>query len=264
MGKSLREKGLFRSWCRVVPPPRSSDKSRFEDITQLLQRSLDKVFAAGYWTGDQTLLPPQPLCGLSLDYLAVILDAFSRKVVGWALNRTLATRLTVAALEQAIASRQPKPGLVHQSDRGFQYACAEYVAIIEKRGMVPSVSRPVNPYDNASCKRFMKTLKREEIYANRYDNLEHLRAIIEEFVERYYNRQRLHWALGYRSPEEFERESSRGNPAQPPGATVVFVVHDGNSENQERSSTELSGDEDSNAVLLPRPLLLLKDATKTE
>jgi putative transposase len=104
-------------------------------------------------------------------YLAVILDAFSRKVVGWALDRTLANRLTIAALEQAIAQRRPRPGLVHHSDRGLQYARGEYVAVLEKFGMVPSMSRPANPYDNASCESFIKTLKREEIYANKYDNL---------------------------------------------------------------------------------------------
>jgi transposase InsO family protein len=197
-------------------------------------------------------------------YLAVILDAFSRKVVGWELDRMLANRLTIKALERAIAQRRPRPGLVHHSDRGLQYARGEYVAVLEKFGMVPSMSRPANPYDNASCESFMKTLKREEIYANRYDNLDHLRANIEEFIEQYYNRQRLHSALGYRSPEEFERQSGPGNSADSPGATVEFVVHDGNSENQERSSTELSGDEDSNAVLFPRPLLLLQDATKDQ
>jgi len=197
-------------------------------------------------------------------YLAVILDAFSRKVVGWALDRTLANRLTIAALEQAIAQRRPRPGLVHHSDRGLQYARGEYVAVLEKFGMVPSMSRPANPYDNASCESFIKTLKREEIYANKYDNLEHLRGNIEEFIEQYYNRRRLHSALGYRAPEEFERQSRPGNSADSPGATVEFVVHDGNSENQERSSTELSGDEDSTAVLFPRPLLLLPDATKDQ
>ena len=157
-------------------------------------------------------------------YLAVILDAFSRKVVGWALDRTLASRLTVAALERAIAQRRPRPGLVHHSDRGLQYARGDYVAILEKYGIVPSMSRPANPYDNASCESFMKTLKREEIYANKYDTLEHLRANIEEFIEQYYNRQRLHSALGYRSPEEFERQTAEGNRADSSGATVEVVV----------------------------------------
>jgi putative transposase len=197
-------------------------------------------------------------------YLAVILDAFSRKVVGWALDRTLANRLTISALEQAIAQRRPRPGLVHHSDRGLQYARGEYVAVLEKFGIVGSMSRPANPYDNASCESFMKTLKREEIYANQYENLEHLRTNIEEFIEQYYNRQRLHSALGYRSPEEFERESGLTNPASSQGATVEFVVDDENSENEERGYKKLAGEEDSNAVLFPRPLLLLEDATKSE
>jgi transposase InsO family protein len=156
-------------------------------------------------------------------YLAVILDAFSRKGVGWALDRTLANRLTIAALERAIAQRQPRPGLVHHSDRGLQYARGEYVAVLEKYGIVPSMSRPANPYDNASCESFIKTLKREEIYTNRYDNLEQLRTNIEEFIEQYYNRQRLHSALGYRSPEEFERQTAEGNRQDCLGATVEFV-----------------------------------------
>jgi transposase InsO family protein len=197
-------------------------------------------------------------------YLAVILDAYSRKVVGWALDRTLGNRLTISALERAIGQRRPRPGLVHHSDRGLQYARGEYVAVLENFGIVASMSRPANPYDNASCESFMKTLKREEIYANRYENLEHLRTNIEEFIEQYYNRQRLHSALGYRSPEEFERESGRTNSADSSGAPVEFVVDDENSENEERGSKKLAGDEDSNAVLFPRPLFLLEDATKSE
>ncbi|HYT20463.1 MAG TPA: IS3 family transposase [Candidatus Polarisedimenticolia bacterium] len=156
-------------------------------------------------------------------YLAVILDAFSRRVVGWALDRTLASRLPIAALEQAIAERQPPPGLVHHSDRGVQYASGEYVKILRKHRMIPSMSRPANPYDNASCESFMKTLKREEIYANDYRDLEHLLGNIEAFIEQYYNRCRLHSALGYRSPEEFEREAKNGvNSA---GATMSFFRH---------------------------------------
>ncbi len=197
-------------------------------------------------------------------YLAVILDGFSRKVVGWSLDRTLANRLTIAALEHAIAQRRPQPGLVHHSDRGLQYARGEYVAILEKHGMVPSMSRPANPYDNASCESFMKTLKREEIYANRYDGLEHLQRNIEGFIEEYYNRQRLHSALGYRSPEEFERQSECRSPVDSRSATMQFFENDENSENEKRVSTELSGEEDSNAVLFPRPLLLLGDTRKTE
>src|SRR6202043_987760 len=156
-------------------------------------------------------------------YLAVILDAFSRKVVRWALDRTLASWLPIAALEQAIAQRQPPPGLVHHSDRGVQYASGEYVQILRKHQMIPSMSRPANPYDNASCESFMKTLKREEIYANDYRDLDHLRTNIEAFIDQYYNRCRLHSALGYKPPEEFEQAADSTTVAA--GATMSFFRH---------------------------------------
>ena len=140
-------------------------------------------------------------------YLAVILDLFSRRVVGWALERTITTRLTIAALEKAIEARRPLPGLVHHSDRGVQYASDDYMQLLRQHSIEPSMSRPGNPWDNAFCERFMRTLKQEEIYANTYHNLEHLRANLEEFIEKYYNRSRLHSALGYLSPEEFELTS---------------------------------------------------------
>ena len=157
-------------------------------------------------------------------YLAVILDAFSRRVVGWALDSTLAARLTIAALEKAVAERQPPPGLVHHSDRGLQYASSGYVAILRNHYILPSMSRPANPYDNASCESFMKTLKHEEIYANDYRDHDHLRANIEDFIERYYNSRRLHSALGYRPPEEFEQAIAVARAAIH-GATMSFFRH---------------------------------------
>jgi transposase InsO family protein len=137
-------------------------------------------------------------------YLAVILDAFSRSVVGWALQRRLHTWLALSALEMAHARRKPPSGLVHHSDRGVQYASWDYVKRLQEYGMVPSMSRAGNPYDNAMCESFMNTLKQEEIYCNRYRDLEDLRAHMEEFIEEYYNRQRLHSALNYTSPAQFE------------------------------------------------------------
>jgi transposase InsO family protein len=141
-------------------------------------------------------------------FLAVIIDRFSRKAIGWALDRTLAARLAVTALRQAVARRQPPPGVVHHSDQGIQYACADYVEQLKANGMTPSMSRPANPYDNAVCESFMKTLKQEEIYCNQYRDFEELSAHLEEFIENYYNCQRLHSALGYRTPEEFERDAT--------------------------------------------------------
>jgi transposase InsO family protein len=140
-------------------------------------------------------------------FLAVVIDRFSRKAIGWALDRTLAARVAVTALRQAIARRQPPPGVVHHSDQGIQYACTDYVAELKINHMVPSMSRPANPYDNAVCESFMKTLKQEEIYCNQYRDFEELSANLEDFIGNYYNGQRLHSALGYRTPEEFERDT---------------------------------------------------------
>jgi transposase InsO family protein len=154
------------------------------------------------WVADITYIE----LGREFVYLAIILDAFSRMVVGWALERTLSTRLCIAALEKALAARKPPAGLVHHSDRGVQYASKAYIDLLRANQMQPSMSRPANPYDNASCESFMRTVKREEIHAHRYRDLEHLRASIAIFIDQYYNCQRLHSALGYRSPEQFEQQ----------------------------------------------------------
>ena len=139
-------------------------------------------------------------------YLAVVLDAYSRRVVGWELDRTLESRLALAALERAIAARQPRPGLVHHSDRGVQYASNEYVERLEGIAAILSMSRPGRPWENGKCERFMRTLKEEEIDARPYRNLEELAQNVEEFIETIYNRERLHAALGYRTPVEFEQQ----------------------------------------------------------
>jgi putative transposase len=140
-------------------------------------------------------------------YLAVVLDAFSRRVVGWSVDRSLQARLATNALQMAIVNRRPPASLVHHSDRGVQYTCKTYMQTLGEHGMLASISRPGKPYDNACCESFMKTLKKEEIYANEYRDLEHLVQSVEAFIDHYYNRCRLHSALGYRSPEEFEGRS---------------------------------------------------------
>jgi transposase InsO family protein len=159
-------------------------------------------------------------------YLAVVLDAFSRRVVGWALDERLDTGLAVAALRQALDARQPAPGLVHHSDRGVQYASHAYVELLLEHGIAPSMSRAGNPYDNAKCESFIKTLKQEEIHTRKYRNRADLEAHIGEFIERYYNRRRLHSALDYRSPEAFE-QSLLGQPAAVPVASMSFPRHEG-------------------------------------
>jgi transposase InsO family protein len=137
-------------------------------------------------------------------FLAVILDAYSRRVIGWALDRTLEDELTLGALRMALSRRFVEPGLVHHSDRGTQYASSDYTNLLKDHGITISMSRKGNPWDNAACESFMKTLKYEEVYRNEYRDLAEARASIREFLEKIYNQKRLHSALGYLPPAEFE------------------------------------------------------------
>jgi transposase InsO family protein len=145
-------------------------------------------------------------------YLAVVMDAYSRRVVGWALSDSLQPTVVMAALRKALAERRPAPGLVHHSDRGIQYACQQYIRLLEEHGIEPSMSRAGNPCDNARCESFIKTLKQEEIYTRQYRDRADLELHIAEFLEQYYNRRRLHSALGYRSPDNFERSLRSPGP----------------------------------------------------
>ena len=138
-------------------------------------------------------------------FLAVILDAYSRRVIGWALDRSMEDELTLTALRMALSRRVVQAGLVHHSDRGSQYASNEYTDLLKANGIDISMSRKGNPWDNAACESFMKTLKYEEVHRNEYRDLAEARASIAEFLEKVYNQKRLHSALGYLPPAEFER-----------------------------------------------------------
>jgi transposase InsO family protein len=144
-------------------------------------------------------------------FLAVVLDAYSRRVIGWALDRTLEDELPLAALDMALARRTVQPGLVHHSDRGSQYASNDYTDRLKAHQIDISMSRKGNPWDNAACESFMKTLKYEEVLRNEYRNLAEARASIREFLEKIYNQKRLHSALGYLPPAEFERNLNANN-----------------------------------------------------
>ena len=138
-------------------------------------------------------------------YLAVVIDAFSRRVIGWALDRTLEDDLPMEALRMALEQRQPAPGLVHHSDRGSQYASHDYTDLLKARGCQISMSHKASPWENGGCESWMKTLKYEEVFRQEYRDLAEARTCLERFIEKVYNQQRLHSALGYRPPAEFEQ-----------------------------------------------------------
>ena len=153
------------------------------------------------WVADITYIRLE----LEFVYLAVVLDAFSRRVIGWALDRSLEDKLTLAALRMALREREPAPGLVHHSDRGVQYASHDYTDVLKEHQIRISMSRKGNPYDNATCESFMKTLKYEEVHRQEYRDLDEARSCIQQFLEKVYNQKRLHSALGYCSPAKFEQ-----------------------------------------------------------
>ena len=194
----MREDNLLSLRRRkfVITTDSGHDRPLYPNLARSMQvTALDQL-----WVADITYVR----LTTEFIYMAVILDVHSRRVIGWAIGRNLNSTLAQRALQTAIQLRQPKPGLIHHSDRGWQYACHDYIAILDRYGIQPSMSRPGNPYDNAFAETFMKTLKVEEVDARPYRNLEQAAVSIECFIEAFYNRERLHSALGYRSPVEFE------------------------------------------------------------
>ena len=212
-----------RSW------PATTDSRHSWVVWPNLARHLKPTAIDQLWVADITYVRLSE----AFVYLAVILDAFSRKVVGWAMADHLRAELALTALERALQSRKVTAGLVHHSDRGVQYACGDYIARLQGAGIQPSMSRIACPYDNAMAESFMKTLKTEEVDGRPYRDLAHARADIGCFIDQVYNRQRLHSALDYLSPEEFEA-------LQPDLSTPLWTASRGPQQPQQLWSIKLS------------------------
>jgi putative transposase len=190
-----------RKWVRTT----NSDHGLPVFQNLLKNRVIQEVNQA--WASDITYIR----LGHGFVYLAVIIDLYSRKVVGWALGRRITSELALAALEMALENRGEVQGCIHHSDRGVQYASRDYVHALQEAGLRPSMSRKGNPYDNAYAESFMKTLKMEEVYLREYRTYQEVIGCVPRFIEAVYNAKRLHSSLGYQSPNEFEENNMKGS-----------------------------------------------------
>jgi len=212
--RELRRRGWTVNWKRVYRLMRednllcvrkrkfvvTTDSNHGRKVYPNLARQMVLTAVDQLWRADITYIRLRE----EFVFLAVVLDAYSRRVIGWALDRTLEDELTLSALRMALSRRVVEPGLVHHSDRGSQYASGDYTGLLKQNGVQISMSRKGNPWDNAACESFIKTLKYEEVHRNEYRDLAEARSEIGTFLEKVYNQKRLHSALGYLPPAEFE------------------------------------------------------------
>jgi transposase InsO family protein len=203
VGRLMRLAGLWGLRKRAFRTTTNA-RHRFPVAPNVLARNFAASAPDQVWVSDITYLA----CAEGWEYLATVMDLHSRRIVGWALQSSLERSLTLNALEMAIAQRQPSPGLIHHSDRGVQYACSDYQAVLQRQAMIPSMSRKGDCWDNAPKESFFGTLKCELGLQHTRPAREQMHRKVVEYIEVFYNRQRLHSSLGYLSPAEFELYSA--------------------------------------------------------
>jgi putative transposase len=209
IGKLMRKEGLQGCHRRKKKPRTTCRDPRAVPAPDLLEREFVPEAANTLWVADITYLPTWE----GFDYLAFVLDAYSRRVVGWAMASHLRSELVTDALQMALQRRDPAPGLIHHSDRGSQYTSISFSQRLTEAGAVPSMSSVADPYDNALAESFVATLKRELVERRAWPTRESIRSAAFEFVEVFYNRRRLHSALGYQSPVDYEEGTMRDGVA---------------------------------------------------
>ncbi len=204
VARLMRQEGLWGRRRRAFKATTDSRHS-FPVAPNLLARDFTATAPDQVWVSDITYLPSAE----GWEYLATIMDLYNRQIVGWAMQSTLERSLTLNALQMAIAQRQPTPGLIHHSDRGSQYACGDYQAALGQRGILCSMSRKGDPWDNAPKESFFGTLKTELVHNWSRPSREQARREVFNYIEVFYNRQRLHSALGYQTPVGFVSDTAR-------------------------------------------------------
>ena len=207
VARLMREEGLVARRRRRRFICTTDSRHGFAIAPNVVDRNFTPDGPNRLWATDITYIPTKR----GWLYLAVVLDLFSRRAVGWSMQPYLDRRLVLSALEMAIAARRPGPGLVHHSDRGVQYACDDYQRLLADAEIVPSMSRKANCWDNAVVESFFSTLKQELVDRCRFEDHDAARAAIFRYIETFYNRRRLHSTLGYLSPAEYERRSAAVN-----------------------------------------------------
>ena len=199
--RMMREDNLLCMRKRAFVPATTDSKHSWQPHRNLA-RGMETTALNQLWVADITYIRLRQ----QFVFAAVVLDAHSRRVIGWAVDNQLGSSLAIRALQMALTHRRPEPGMIHHSDRGVQYACSDYVRILDQAGIQGSMSRVGNPYDNAKAESFMKTLKTEEVNGREYQDLAELGQRLNVFFEQTYNAQRLHSALGYLTPCHFEEK----------------------------------------------------------